>query len=52
MSSAVLKLLGNGFVAVEYECPEELHVKEKRVCVCVWLHLEIIIMQRRPLKNK
>lgn len=35
MSSAVLKLLGNGFVAVEYECPEELHVKEKRVCVCV-----------------
>lgn len=50
MSTAVLKLLGNGFVALGYECPEELHVKEK--CACVWLCLEIIIMQRRHLKNK
>lgn len=49
MSTAVLKLLENGFLALEYGCPDELCVKEK--CVCVWLHLEIIIMQGRPLKN-
>lgn len=42
MSTAVLKLLGNGFVALGYECPEELRVKEK--CACVWLCLEIIFL--------
>lgn len=44
MSAEVLKLLGNGFLALENECPEELCVKEK--CVCVWLHLEIIIIHK------
>lgn len=52
MSAAVPKLLENDFLILEsrLESCMEQHVEEKYICV--WLHSDIIIMHRKPLKKE